>query len=65
VFNPFYRVGGNKCDRGLGLGLSLVKSIITIMGGEIHLKSAVGEGTVVTFSVPIPDKLEDLPEKVG
>ena len=66
VFNPFYRVGGTNDIRGLGLGLglSLVKSIITIMRGEIHIKSTLGEGTTVTFSVPIPDDQHVPPETV-
>jgi two-component system sensor histidine kinase VicK len=65
VFNPFYRIGGTKDTGGLGLGLSLVKSIITIIKGDIHIKSAVGEGTTVTFSVPIPDDVADQPDKIG
>lgn len=65
VFNPFYRVGGTNDTCGLGLGLSLVKSIITIMRGEIHLKSALGEGTAVTFSVPIPEDQQAPHEMVG
>jgi signal transduction histidine kinase len=65
VFNPFYRLGGKKDVCGLGLGLSLVKSIITIMRGEIYIKSKLGAGTTVTFSVPITDELEVPPDKVG
>jgi len=65
VFNPFYRVGGTRDTGGLGLGLSLVKSIITIMKGEVHIKSALGKGTTVTFSIPIPDDQVGPPEKVG
>ncbi len=65
VFNPFYRVGGTNDTRGLGLGLSLVKSIITIVRGEIHIKSALGKGTTVTFSVPIPDDQQVPPETVS
>lgn len=55
IFNPFYRVGGASDTCGLGLGLALVKSVITIMGGEIHVRSAPDEGTTVTFSVPVSD----------
>jgi signal transduction histidine kinase len=64
VFNPFYRVGGGRENCGLGLGLALVKSIITIMGGEIHIKSKPGAGTTVTFSVPITDDLQVPPERI-
>ena len=38
---------------------------IKIMKGDIHIKSAVGEGTTVTFSVPIPEDAADPPDKVG
>lgn len=37
---------------GIGLGLSLTKTIIDMMGGTIRLDSAVGKGTHVSFSVP-------------
>lgn len=54
IFNPFYKIGGRKDAPGLGLGLALVKSVITIMKGEINIKSKMGEGTTVTVTVPIP-----------
>jgi two-component system phosphate regulon sensor histidine kinase PhoR len=56
IFNPFYRVGGRSDAPGLGLGLALVKSIITIMEGEINVRSKLGEGTIFTLIIPVPDK---------
>jgi len=38
---------------GSGLGLSLVKSFIDMHHGSFSLESAVGEGTTVTFSIPL------------
>jgi signal transduction histidine kinase len=65
VFDPFYRGERSKRKHGLGLGLALVKSVVTIMNGEIHIKSRVGEGTTVTFTVPVAEGVRELPETIG
>lgn len=53
IFNPFYRGDSVRRAGGLGLGLALVRNIINIMGGEIRVSSRPGEGTKVTFGVPL------------
>lgn len=53
IFNPFYRGVSERTAGGLGLGLSLVKNIVDIMGGEIRVSSRPGAGTKVTVSVPL------------
>jgi signal transduction histidine kinase len=65
IFNPFYRIESRSDSPGLGLGLALVKSIITIMKGEIYVKSELGAGTNVTFTIPIPDKTDVQPDRIG
>jgi signal transduction histidine kinase len=53
LFTPFYRsVSPSWKTPGLGLGLSIAKSIIESLGGKISVVSFVGEGS--TFSVKIP-----------
>jgi signal transduction histidine kinase/CheY-like chemotaxis protein/HPt (histidine-containing phosphotransfer) domain-containing protein len=37
---------------GTGLGLTLVKKIVELQGGEISLESKINEGTIVKFSIP-------------
>lgn len=40
--------------RGSGLGLSLCRSLVTKFGGDIHISSEVGVGTVVLVTLPVP-----------
>lgn len=52
IFDPFYRVPGNRAD-GLGIGLATVRRIIAASGGSISVESVVGQGT--TFTVRLPE----------
>ena len=55
VFNRF-KSGRDKSE-GYGLGLSIVKSIISFLGFEIKVTSEYGKWTVFTISVP-PEMIE-------
>jgi signal transduction histidine kinase len=54
IFDPFQQVDGSatRTHAGSGLGLSIVRQLTALMGGEITLKSQVGEGS--TFIVTLP-----------
>ena len=54
IFDQFVRAvpHGAEDEGGVGLGLSLCKSLIHLLGGEIGCRSAVGQGS--TFWVEIP-----------
>ncbi len=53
VFDKFYRVDySNTAISGLGLGMTLVRSIIEGHGGRIWVDSEVGVGTTVYFTLP-------------
>lgn len=56
VFNRFERDKNvhNSNIEGSGLGLSIAKSYVEMLGGEINAKSKLGEGS--TFSFFIPDQ---------
>jgi ActR/RegA family two-component response regulator/anti-sigma regulatory factor (Ser/Thr protein kinase) len=50
IFDPFFTT--KPVGKGTGLGLSICYGIVSKMGGEISVDSAVGEGT--TFQVTLP-----------
>ena len=52
LFHEFQQAhtSGKRLYGGTGLGLAVSKSIVTLMGGAIGLKSMPGEGTTVTFN---------------
>ena len=51
VFEHFHQV--NPGDRrGVGLGLSIARSIVEAHGGGIHIESEEGEGTTFSFTLP-------------
>lgn len=54
IFRRFY-VGTNNKDRGTGLGLYIVQSIVTELGGTISARSVMGEGT--TFIMYFPQNI--------
>lgn len=57
IFDRFYQASSKKRTvSGVGIGLSLVKSFVTLLEGEIHLKSRVDEGSLFTVSLPIHDQ---------
>ncbi|MBI1279152.1 MAG: hypothetical protein GC179_13585 [Anaerolineaceae bacterium] len=53
VFESLYRASNNDEVRGNGLGLTIVRDYVILIGGSIQLKSVVNEGTQVTVSIPL------------
>jgi len=55
VFEEFRQVGGDQARNaeGTGLGLALAKRFVELHGGTIRLESAIGKGSVFTFTLPL------------
>lgn len=55
IFERFYRVENMNSDApgGSGIGLSLVREIVTLMDGTLRVKSKLNEGTTFTVSLPV------------
>ena len=60
IFEPFVQAEGTYTRRyqGAGLGLSIVRRLVTLLGGEIAIDSTLGKGT--TFSITLPFKVPAL-----
>ncbi len=54
IFKRFYQVSSSKThNTGSGIGLSLVKSLVTLHKGTIRVESTPGTGSVFTVEIPI------------
>lgn len=52
---PFEQIDSqhSRQHEGTGLGLALSKSLVQLHGGNFNIRSVIGEGTTVTFTLPI------------
>ena len=54
IFERFYRRGSElrRETQGIGIGLSVVKHIVTAHGGHVRVQSVVGQGSRFTIELP-------------
>jgi signal transduction histidine kinase len=54
IFEPFWQVDRTQrtLGGGTGLGLSVVRRTLELLGGDIRVESALGEGSTFVVSVP-------------
>ncbi|WP_418701597.1 sensor histidine kinase, partial [Bacteroides sp.] len=62
VFDAFERLSNAAAKDGFGLGLTIVKNIVTMLSGKIRLESEKGKGSRFTVEIPM-QKAEEIPEK--
>ncbi|WP_396267304.1 ATP-binding protein [Ideonella sp.] len=53
IFERFYRADPSGPIPGTGLGMSLVQEIVTLLGGSVSVKSALGQGCRVNLRLPL------------
>jgi two-component system, sensor histidine kinase and response regulator len=71
IFDPFTQADASMSRRfgGTGLGTSISKQLVTLMGGQIHVTSEVGMGSCFSFDLPLtetdmPASSETTPQSV-
>ena len=55
IFEEFFQVdeSSSRAYAGAGLGLALVRDLVVLMDGDISVSSDAGQGTSVTFKIPV------------
>ncbi|MEI7771134.1 MAG: ATP-binding protein [Chloroflexales bacterium] len=61
LFEPFTQLDGQLSRQygGVGLGLALVRRLVDLHGGSIHLESSLGQGSRFTISLPWPVEVNE------
>lgn len=56
LFQPFNRLNAENSDiEGTGIGLTITKHLVELMGGEIDFESTLGEGSIFWVDIPLSD----------
>lgn len=66
IFHKFFRGRGQATAHipGTGLGLHITRHLVELQGGRIWFSSAPGEGTTFSFTIPVAQVAQDLPEQM-
>ncbi|HUL63787.1 MAG TPA: PAS domain S-box protein [Burkholderiaceae bacterium] len=53
LFKPFMRLEGSRHVEGTGIGLAITRQLLTLMGGEVGVKSELGVGSTFWIQLPL------------
>lgn len=67
IFAEYYQINNPERDqnRGLGLGLSIVKGMCDLLFHKITVHSTIGKGTSFMITVPLSDKMPEMTHDSG
>ena len=60
IFAPFNRLENADTQEGFGLGLSIAKALVELLGGRIEVESHVGFGSLFTVMLPLVEGDEEV-----
>lgn len=58
IFEPFAQLGEQRDNKGTGLGLTITRQFVEMMGGQISLKSTPGQGSLFRVDLPLTEAAE-------
>ena len=64
IFKEFTRLPGAQGAEGFGLGLSITKKLVLLLGGKISVDSVPGQGTCFTVIMPFEKTDRTIPEEI-
>lgn len=67
LFEPFEQadVSTTRHYGGTGLGLTITRELVELLGGRLHAESAPGRGSTFSFTIPLPAHAEPAPSVAG
>jgi signal transduction histidine kinase len=63
IFDRLYRGDKSRSQRGLGLGLTLVRAVVNAHKGRIEVESSPGEGSLFRLFLPVDPDLQPTPKE--
>jgi signal transduction histidine kinase/CheY-like chemotaxis protein len=59
IFKPFVQLDEHGTNKGTGLGLTITRQFVQLMGGTIGLESTPGKGSLFRIDLPLNEATED------